>query len=124
MNLFLVGIGGAFGSLARYQLGKVISDRCKPTFPIYTFIINITGAFLLGLLSSLDAGKSIYLLLGDGFLGAYTTFSTFMYEGFSLFKDNKKLNAAIYIAGSFLVGIIGYALGLACGSLIETSMSA
>ncbi len=115
MNLILVGIGGIFGGLSRYQLGKLISQRAKSTFPIGTFIINISGALLLGLLSSLDAGKNIYLLLGDGFLGTYTTFSTFMYEGFNLFQGNEKLNAFIYILGSLILGIIGYFLGFALG---------
>lgn len=111
MDLVFVGIGGALGSLTRYQLGKIISQKSKNTFPLGTFIINITGAILLGILSSMDADKNIYLLLGDGFLGAYTTFSTFMYEGFNLFKGNKKANAAAYILGSLILGIIGYVIG-------------
>ncbi len=111
MDLILVGIGGALGSLARYQLGRIISGKSGTAFPIGTFLINITGAILLGVVTSLEAGRNIYLLLGDGFLGAYTTFSTFMYEGFHLFQDNKKLNAVAYISGSLLLGILGYALG-------------
>lgn len=116
MNLILVGIGGIFGGLSRYQLGKVISQKAKTTFPLGTFIINITGALLLGLLTSLDTGKNVYLLLGDGFLGAYTTFSTFMYEGFDLFRGKEKLNAFVYILSSLILGIIAYVIGFACGS--------
>lgn len=119
MNFVFVGIGGAFGSLARYQLGKVISQKSATTFPVGTFIINITGAILLGMVSSLDISKNMYLLLGDGFLGAYTTFSTFMYEGFNLFQENEKLNAFIYILGSLILGIIGYILGFWLGNLIK-----
>lgn len=104
MDLVLVGIGGALGSMARFKLGKVISEKVRTTFPIGTFLINITGAVLLGLVSSLDVNKNIYLLLADGFLGAYTTFSTFMYEGFNLFQENEKLNAFIYVAGSLFIG--------------------
>ena len=111
MDLIFVGIGGALGSLTRYQAGKIISRKYRTTFPIGTFLINITGALLLGIVSSLDTGKNIYLLFGDGFLGAYTTFSTFMYEGFQLFKENKKLNAFTYILSSLLLGILGYTLG-------------
>ncbi len=117
MSLILVGIGGIFGGISRYQLGKFISQKSKTTFPIGTFIINITGAFLLGLLSSLDTGKNIYILLGDGFLGAYTTFSTFIYESFNLFQGNEKLNAFINILGSLIVGIIGFVIGFALGQL-------
>lgn len=118
MNLILVGIGGIFGGLSRYQLGKLISQRARTTFPIGTFIINITGALLLGLLSSLDTGKNIYRLLGDGFLGTYTTFSTFMYESFNLFQENEKLNAFVYILSSLIVGFIGYVIGFALGQTL------
>jgi CrcB protein len=115
MNLILVGIGGICGGLARFQLGRLMSQKSKMAFPIGTFVINITGALLLGLVTSMDAGKNIYLLLGDGFLGAYTTFSTFMYEGFNLFQENEKLNAFLYIIGSLVLGIIGCVIGFAIG---------
>jgi CrcB protein len=119
MDLFLVGAGGALGSLVRYQLGKAVTERSKTSFPAGTFIINITGAILLGLVSNLDVSKNMYLLLGDGFLGAYTTFSTFMYEGFNLFQENEKLNAFTYILGSLFLGIIGYVLGFELGKMIK-----
>ena len=61
---------------------------------------------------------NVYLLLGDGFLGAYTTFSTFMYEGFNLFEGRDKLNAFSYILGTLILGIIGYAVGYAIGKAI------
>lgn len=111
MNLLWVGIGGVFGSLTRYQLGKGISQRSKSPFPIHTFIINITGAILLGGLSGAGLGGGLYVLLADGFLGAFTTFSTFMYEGFRLFKDDEKKNAVVYIGSSVIVGVLGYAIG-------------
>jgi CrcB protein len=112
MNYVVVGIGGVLGSLARYSLGKYITEKSKSRFPIGTFIINITGAFLLGLVNSRISQASIYYsLLGDGFLGAYTTFSTFMYEGFKLFEDSKALNACCYIGLSIILGVWGYILG-------------
>ncbi|MCX7951401.1 MAG: fluoride efflux transporter CrcB, partial [Clostridiales bacterium] len=77
MQYLLVGIGGALGSLVRYNLGKIISSKFKNIFPVSIFIINITGAMLLGLVSSIGVKNNLYLLLADGFLGAYTTFSTF-----------------------------------------------
>lgn len=117
MELIFVGIGGVLGSLTRFQLGKIITEKSKTTFPIGTLIINITGAILLGFVSSLNTSRSMYLLLGDGFLGAYTTFSTFMYEGFNLFRENKKLNAFAYISGSLFLGVIGYITGLFVGEL-------
>lgn len=118
MDFLLVGIGGIFGSLTRFSLGKFISNRCKSSFPLGTAFINITGAILLGIISSINANKSLYLLFGDGFLGAYTTFSTFMYEGFNLFHKNNKLNGFVYILSSIILGIIGYNIGVKIGPLL------
>lgn len=119
MPYILVGIGGIFGSITRYALGKLISEKANTLFPIGTLLINITGAVLLGLVSSIQLDNSLYLLLADGFLGAYTTFSTFMYEGFNLIAENEKLNAFIYIVGTTLIGIICYKLGFLLGSSIQ-----
>jgi fluoride exporter len=117
VTYILIAVGGAAGSLVRYSLGKYISERSKTAFPIGTFIINITGAVLLGIVSSIGVSSNMMLLLGDGFLGAYTTFSTFMYEGFNLFQEKEKLNAFIYILGSLILGTIGFALGTKIGSI-------
>lgn len=118
MHYLIVGIGGAFGGLTRFYLGKRLLRHRDKRFPVATFIINITGAVLLGIVSAADPGEHIYLLLGDGFLGAYTTFSTFMYEGFNLLNDHKKLNAWIYISASLLLGILGYIGGFRAAALI------
>ena len=118
MELVWVGLVGAFGSIARFKLGKMINEKMKTLFPIGTFIINITGAILLGFISSMGVSEKVYLLLGDGFLGGYTTFSTFMYEGVNLIKENKKLNAIVYIVCSLILGIIGYIFGFKMGKLI------
>ena len=119
MDLVLVGLGGALGSITRYHLGKIISQRSKSAaFPIGTLIINLSGAMLLGFVTGLDTGPNMYMLMGDGFLGAYTTFSTFMYEGFSLFRDNEKKNALVYILGSLILGIIGYMMGFGLGQIV------
>lgn len=111
MEYLLVGLGGTFGSLARYSLGKYISQKSTWVFPIGTFLINITGAILLGVVSSRDLNSNYYLFLAEGFLGAYTTFSTFMYEGFNLFQDKKKRNAFVYILSSLFLGVIGFYIG-------------
>ena len=118
MNYLLVCVGGAAGSLARYSAGREITKRSKSAFPFGTFIINIAGAFLLGIVSSIHAGTNAYFWLGDGFLGAFTTFSTFMYEGFHLFEDNDLMNAFTYIGVSFILGISGYILGIYIAGLL------
>lgn len=118
MDFILLGIGGALGSVTRFKIGKIIAEKVDTTFPVGTFIINITGAILLGIVSGTNINKNIYLLLGDGFLGAYTTFSTFMYEGFNLFEENEKINAFIYILSTLFLGIIGYIIGYKIGKFI------
>lgn len=114
MDILIVGLGGAFGGLARFEIGKLIA-RHTPNgkFSFATFIVNITGAVLLGMLSAAPMAH-LYLLLGDGFLGAYTTFSTFMYESFHLFKSRKSLNALTYVLITVILGVAGYMCGLGC----------
>jgi CrcB protein len=117
MELLIVGLGGALGSLARYELGKIITLKSGTHLPLATFAINITGAILLGIVCGAGASGNLALLLADGFLGAYTTFSTFMYEGFALFRE-KKLDAAVYIAASLILGIGGFSAGYALVTLL------
>jgi CrcB protein len=115
----LVGFGGACGSLVRFALNKVIVKKTKHAFPFSTLIINISGALLLGLIANMASiGPHWLLLLADGFLGAYTTFSTFMYEGFTLFHGRKALNAAVYIGGTVLLGLAAYMLGAVAARFI------
>jgi len=118
LEYLLVGVGGILGSLARYRLGRLVSERLKIVFPLATFIINVSGAFLLGLVNGAGLGGGAYLMVAEGFLGAYTTYSTFVYEGFSLFRINEKANALIYIGSSLLLGIIGFIAGYAVGRMI------
>jgi CrcB protein len=108
-------MGGAFGGISRYLVGRLLSRSEGQRLPVGTFAVNIAGAFLLGLLTSVNPEGRAYLLLGDGFLGAFTTFSTFMYEGFHLLKGGERKNAAAYIGGSLVVGLAGYALGYTLG---------
>lgn len=110
MELFLVAIGGGMGSLTRFKIGKMLAGRSGNVFPLGTFLVNVSGAILLGLLSGIygDVEGFTYRFFGDGFLGAYTTFSTFMYEGFDYFKEKKSLNGIFYISLSLILGIAGF----------------
>ena len=119
MQYLLVAAGGALGSLTRFIIGRKISEKFTTGFPLGTFFINITGAVLLGIVSSAGLEVNMYTLIGDGFLGAYTTFSTFMYEGFNLFQDNEKLNALAYILGSLILGITGFIFGVEIARMIK-----
>lgn len=108
MEYVLVGMGGILGSLTRYELGRRIAKAAKPGFPVGTLIINVTGALLLGLLVGLKIQGDVYRLFGDGFLGAYTTFSTFMVEGVDLFKGRKLLNGFVYVLGTLILGLLAF----------------
>lgn len=119
MMYILVGLGGACGSIARFALGKFISEHSKTVFPTGTFIINIMGALMLGVVVTFQNYSNVYMLLGNGFLGAFTTFSTFMYEGFNLFHGKEKLGAFKYILGSLVVGILGFFIGTKIGYSIK-----
>jgi CrcB protein len=122
-NLFVIALGGALGALSRYELGLWISDKWNQSFPLHTFIINITGAFLLGFLNIVFLEKmSISPLwrlgIGVGFLGAFTTFSTFGFEVFTLIENGSYTLAATYTLLSIIVGILGVALGVGLARLL------
>jgi CrcB protein len=112
MEYFVVGFGGMLGSITRYMLGKWISERVNTIFPIGTLLINISGAFLLGIVITIYTDGNLYLLLAEGYLGAFTTFSTFMYEGFNLFQENERKNALLYVLGTLFIGILGFIIGV------------
>ncbi|MCP0887978.1 CrcB family protein [Ligilactobacillus sp. WILCCON 0076] len=113
--IYLVGIGAALGSLFRYEFTVAIKKRFIYNWPLATFIINLVGSFLLGLLFGVDLPANYYLFLGTGILGGFTTFSTLNTEIIGLF-NNKKIRIGIiymflsYLSGFFLLAI-GYFLG-------------
>ena len=111
MEFLLVAIGGAFGSLSRYKLGLFIAKKYSKSFPLGTFLINLTGAFALGILNGLSLSKSGQLLFMDGFLAAYTTFSTYLFETFQLFEEGERRTSVGYLSLSILLGVLCYFLG-------------
>lgn len=118
MGYLIVGVGGIFGSITRYSLGKVIMQKANTTFPIGTFLINITGAILLGIVNGIGIAGNLYFLLADGFLGAYTTFSTFTVDSLNLIKSNQLLLAMVYILGTSFGSVIFAWLGVSLSRLI------
>ena len=111
MNWVLAGLGGVLGGLSRFQIGSALSRRCNTVFPVATFLINLSGAFFLGVLMAASPQGRWYVFLGDGFLGAFTTFSTFMYEGTSLLREKERVRGFLYVAASLLLGIGAYTGG-------------
>ena len=122
-NIMVIGIGGFIGAVARYGLALWIGQRWGRSFPLGTFVVNVSGSFLIGLLMTLMAERFAMnpqwrLLLVVGFLGAYTTFSTFEYETGSLLKDGEWAFAMLNIILSVVVGFVALKLGEGIAKII------
>lgn len=112
----LVAFGGASGALTRYGLNLLFAKFFAP-FPFATFFINISGSFLIGFLITIfgeeyEVSENLRLALIVGFLGAYTTFSTFELETFSLIRDKQLTTAIIYATLSVAIGLISVLSGV------------
>lgn len=104
----LIGVGGGLGAVTRYLLGSFIGK--KGEFPLATLVINVIGSFLLGLLSG-HMNDTLEYLLCIGFLGGFTTYSTFGYEAVNLILKKEYLLAALYVVSSILVSFIACYIG-------------
>jgi len=118
-RLLLIAAGGALGALARYGAGSAIADRLGPTV-LGTFIVNVSGAFVLGMFLGLTEGRWIAPPLARpaiaiGFLGAYTTFSTLAFETVDLAESGSMFAAFANIAGSAAAGLLAVYSGLVIG---------
>jgi CrcB protein len=116
----LVGIFGAAGAISRYWLDGRVSDMVHGQFPWGTFVINVLGAFLLGLLVALTTERLLphphwRIALGIGFLGSFTTFSTYTYETVKLAEDGALGLALFNSIGMLALGLLAAASGLALG---------
>ncbi len=116
INAVIIGIGGFFGAIVRYGVALWIGQRWGRSFPLGTFVINVSGSFVIGLAMSLMTERFIVnpqwrLLLVVGFLGAYTTFSTFEYETGALLKDGEWLFASLNVVLSVLAGFVALKAG-------------
>jgi CrcB protein len=123
MDVLWIGLGGFAGAVARYWLAGAIAARAGVTFPLGTFVINLSGSFALGLLIGLLEGHAATppvarLALGTGFLGAYTTFSTFTYETIRLVEEGSILLAALNVGASVVLGLGVGVAGLVAGRVL------
>lgn len=114
----LVGVGGFLGANARFLVARGVGVLFDTRFPLGTFVINVSGSFLLGVLGIILAQKmmpsseAVRLALGVGFLGAFTTFSTFEFETHALLEDGSWLLASANMAGSLFVGLLALRAGM------------
>jgi CrcB protein len=123
VQLLLVGLGGFAGAVARWAIDGWISERNPTAFPVGTLVINLTGSFLLGVLFAWVIERDVLppdvrLPLMVGFLGAYTTFSTFMLESWRLVEEGAYGLAAANLVGSVVLGLVAVVAGLAVGRLV------
>jgi CrcB protein len=111
-----VGLLGGAGAIARFLLDGAVSARAGRDLPFGTLAVNVSGAFLLGLLAGVSLRGDALVLLGGATLGSFTTFSTWMFETQRLIEEGETRGAAANAAVSLVVGLGAVALGRLIGS--------
>ncbi|OAT85359.1 chromosome condensation protein CrcB [Bacillus sp. MKU004] len=114
-TFLLVGVGGFLGAVARYSANQYFNENHTFRLPSATLFVNVLGSFLLGLLIGKGTSEMWSLLLGTGFLGSFTTFSTFKLEGIQLHVDKRRKDFIMYnvicYGGGILLAFVGYEIG-------------
>ena len=109
MKILYIALGGAVGSVLRYILSKIVSNCVDNPFPWGTFVVNVVGCFIMGVLLGIAVKNNISTelkcLLVVGFCGGFTTFSTFAADSLSLIKEHEFMSVAIYLTFSLWIGI-------------------
>lgn len=115
-----IGLAGALGAVFRFFVSTVCGRLFGNTFPVGTFVINISGSLFLGWFFTVVServviSETLRLAVAVGFVGAYTTFSTFMYESSSLFEDGSWFKGTFNLAGSLFAGLLCVRIGIWLG---------
>lgn len=123
-NYLAVAVGGALGAMLRYYLGGSLLARAATPFPTATFVINITGSFIIGFFLTLATERlplspHLRLAVAVGFVGAYTTFSTFEYETIRLIEEGHFITALLNVVLSVAVGFVAVWGGIALARKLE-----
>ncbi len=112
----MIALGGAAGALARYQVAAIVQSRVPAGFPWGTFIVNVTGCFVMGIVMTLLTERVAHpnwrYLVPIGFIGAYTTFSTFEFETFRAASERAFAIAAANVVASVVVGYLALWIGV------------
>ena len=117
INLLVIAIGGALGAMARYATGLAASNLLPATFPFATLIVNVTGSFIIGcaypLIAQASGAKTLYHgLILVGFLGAFTTFSTFSLDTLQLLETGQGIRAVMNVLSNLVLCLAACWLGL------------
>lgn len=123
MNLLIIALGGALGAVSRFLLGNAVSRAMGSSLPYGTFVINIVGCFAMGLLMTIIVDREMLpaawrLFLCVGFLGGFTTFSSFGYEALMFLTEGRLLAVLAYVGGSVVLGFVAAAAGVLCARAV------
>jgi CrcB protein len=115
-NILLVGLGGGIGTILRFLCQKWVNESYQHNFPVATFLVNVFGCFLIGILYALGEKGNVLspqtrLLLVTGFCGGFTTFSTFAFENMNLLRIGDNFYFLLYAIGSVVLGIAAVYIG-------------
>lgn len=110
-----VGLVGGIGAVARFEFDRWVNKSTNTSFPAGTFAVNISGATILGFISGAALPPSAALVAGTGLIGAYTTFSTWIYETYRLTEERQHRYASLNVVASVLAGLAAAACGLLIG---------
>lgn len=125
-NVLAIAAGAVPGALSRYQLTEWTKAKFGTKFPYGTFVINLTGCLAMGFFFTISKGitgypKELDLLIRTGFLGSYTTFSTYGFDTLSLWRNKQTASTAFYWAGSAILGLIAVMIGVAIANAVVPS---
>ncbi|OLR92507.1 fluoride efflux transporter CrcB [Actinokineospora bangkokensis] len=112
MTPLLVALGAAVGAPARYLVDRAVDRWVGTRFPAGTVVVNVVGSFVLGVVAGLPAGPAVSALVGTGFCGALTTYSTFGFDAFRLAREKRVVVAAAYVVGSLVLGLTAAWVGM------------
>lgn len=126
MNFLVIFIGGGLGAVSRFALSKWVHSLTAVSFPVGTFVINLTGCFLIGFLAALFekwlVPPNLRLFLIVGILGGFTTFSSFGLESFNLAKEMEIRYFLLNVLGSNILGIVLVAAGFLLANWVVSMM--